>query len=119
MKLSYLEMDSFPNVRITQTVVIDRKFGGKPWAETHQRLLHFAAVSIEVHGHGRCCLRRGNHEAQGTKTDLKRALKIHQYTSITYHLAIINVAKWQITGLKMANHHRSSTKWVVFHSYVV
>ena len=78
MKLSYLKMDSFPNARITQTVVIDRKFGGKPWAETPQRLLHFAAVSIEVHGH----------EAQGTKTDLTRALKIHQYTSITYHLAI-------------------------------
>ena len=53
MKLSYLKMDSFPNARITQTVVIDRKFGGKPWAETPQRLLHFAAVSIEVHGHGR------------------------------------------------------------------
>jgi len=77
-----------PKRENNSNIVIDRKFGGKPWAETPQRLLHFAAVSIEVHGHGRGCLRRGNHEVQGTKTDLTRALKIHQYTSITYHLAI-------------------------------
>ena len=81
-------MDSFPNARITQTVVIDRKFGGKPWAEP-QRLLHFAAVSIEVHGHGRGCLVDTRHEAQGTKT-ATRALKIHQSLWIQSYL----LRKW-------------------------